>query len=533
MDPVWLGSPHPTPSFRNAAVRAIHSLRRRTDPAIALPLAALAAYLVVATLRGHELSNAMFGYADGPESAYLGAGLLNSHTRLPLHTEIVVGLIEGALLRMPAAHALIQVLGPLLNAAAVAVLCLAVRRLGGAWWLSAATGLALGPIALWAALYPTAHVYTLLCLSVASLTVIALLRHRLRRWHALLAGGLFGSAVLSDPSFVLEGLMPLSAIVVFSGVQRDRRVLRLGALVFAATLVTIGAGAAMMSAAGVQSVFELKPGVTTYNTMGSSVNTIVHALSAIAAGSFFGADPAPPLGAVTSLLGAAIALVAPAALLMQVRRGVADTARTAYLLFWTIADIAVIVAFVVLGYGGPPQQGHFLIPCLFSAVATFPFLFAPQLRLAGGAMAAVFIVIQAFAVMTLPGATLAAGDLPEDAHILAAIRAQGLTRGYAEYWLSHPITWLSEEKVHVYPVEQPNCDDGVRLCPYLYSSDTWYRPTAGPTFLIVTKDNHCVVSAPASVGTPVRVVSIDREASLYVYDHDIAAHFARTFVRLC
>ena len=500
---------------------------------VALPMMALGAYLVVVAFRGAAFSNAMFAYADGPEAAYLGAAVLSAPTRLPLHSEIVVSLMEAGFLRAPFGHLLIQLLGPVLEGTAIAILCIAVRRLGGAWWLTAAMGLALGPIGLWATLYPTAHVYTLLCLAVLSLTVITLVRHRLRPRHAVVVGVLSGSALISDQSFAVEGLLPFTLILALFAARGSRELLRPGAGVIVATAVTTAAGAALMAISGVHTIFELTAGVTTYNTVWSSVNTIVHSLSALVSGSWFGSDPAPPLGALTSLLGVGLVLVAPCALLLQRRRR-SDDGLTAYLLFWTVADLAVLVGFVVGGYGGPPQQGHYLIPCVVSAVATFPLLVTPRRRVAGGVLAAAFVLVQAFAVLTLSASTLSGGDdTYESARILAAIRAAGLTRGYAEYWLSHPITWLSGETVQVLPVEQLNCDGGMRLCPYLYSSDAWYRPIAGPAFLLVTSTDHCVVSAPASLGAPSSVVTVDDHATLYLYDHDITTSFAHSFVQLC
>src|SRR5262249_5355279 len=114
-----------------------------------------------------------------------------------------------------------------------------------------------------------------------------------------------------------------------------------------------------------------------------------------------------------------------------------------------------------------------------------------------------------------------------------AIRALGLTRGYSGYWISHPITWLSGETVHVYPVQERGCEGGRSICPYEYSGDAWYTPGAGPTFLLTTRADPCVPAVPDSLGSPARVVPVDAATTLYVFNDDIAARFARTPLQLC
>ncbi|MBV8528405.1 MAG: hypothetical protein JOZ75_08830, partial [Candidatus Dormibacteraeota bacterium] len=268
----------------------------------------------------------------------------------------------------------------------------------------------------------------------------------------------------------------------------------------------------------------LAGGSTTVNTPASSINSIIHALSAIASGTMYGHEPAPPLGVITAVAGAAILLTAPMALLVNLRYRAHDAARTAYLTFWAAADALVVVAFVVLGYGGPPLMGHYLVPCLFSAVATFPLLFTVRFRTAAGAIAAVAVLASAVGVLTVPAGIYGGADAQVTARILSVIRAQGLSRGYAGYWLSHPITWRSDETVHVYPVQQTRCDAG-RICPYELASATWYQPVAGRTFLVVTPNDACVRIPPPSLGAPLRTIPVTGGATVLVFGHDIAADF--------
>ena len=516
-----------TPLRLSSRTRAV--LRAASRPNVVLPLLALCGYAVAVAVRGGALSNAMFFYGDAPEGAYLGAAVLAGHIRLPLHTELVASLIEGAFLHAPGAHVLIQLLGPALAVTAGGLAALAVHRLGGAWWLTAATSVALGPASLWTTLFPTAHVYTLVCLAAVALAVIALVRGRLLPWHAVLIGVVSGSAVISDQGFVIEGLVPLVLVLAWRGFCRDWTGVRSGALIVASTVATTLVITAWLFVSGIHVVIELVPGATAINTPASSVNSIVHAFAAMASGTMFGADPSQPFGVVAALAGVAIPLAAPATLLATLRRRRHADAAIAYLLFWTAADVIIITAFVVFGYGGPPLQGHYLLPCLFSAVATFPLLFTKRIGAAVAIVAAV-VLVQAAGVMTVPVRDF--GSSQESARVLAAIKAQGLTRGYAGYWLSHPVTWLSGESVHVYPVEHFYCGSG-GLCPYEYTSDVWYRPVSGRTFLVVTRDDSCVRTAPASLGTPLKVIPIDAEATLIVFDYDIAADFGPVPTHIC
>lgn len=503
--------------------------------AIAVPLAALCLYAVAIAARGVDLSNAAFAYADAPGGAYLGAAVLAGPTRLPLHSELVTSLLEAAFLHLPLAHALIQLLGPTLMLAAVGVACIAVHRLRRQWLLTAVTGLALGPIPLWSALFPTAHVLTLACIAVLGLSAVALAGGGLSRRWALATGVLCGATLLSDQSLLVEGVLPF--LVVVGGMRvrlRSREAVASAGLIVGSAFAVAALGFAAMTAAGIHIVFELTPGASAANTLASSTNTVVHTFSAMISGRWYGADLAPPLGIATALLALVIPLTAPLALLRERRAPARDAARLAYLGFWTTVDVVIIVSFVAYGYGGAPVEGHYLIPCLFSAVATFPLLLGPRHVRAAAIFASAFVAVQAAGLLTLPPQSFALGSDPaEAARVLTAIRDQDLTSGYAGYWLSHPITWLSGETVHVYPVQQSACDGGRAVCPYEFSGDSWYAPRSAATFLVVSASDRCVATVPATLGTPVRRVQVDAGTTLYIFDHDIAAAFARTPLEAC
>jgi hypothetical protein len=109
--------------------------------------------------------------------------------------------------------------------------------------------------------------------------------------------------------------------------------------------------------------------------------------------------------------------------------------------------------------------------------------------------------------------------------LLSQIKHLGLTRGYADYWTSAPITWISEEHINVYPVI-PGCGGDGSLCPYTYASPSWYVPQAQSTFLIVRTPELCPFGDIGRVfGKPQRSVEIDPGTHVLVYSYDIASRF--------
>ena len=108
------------------------------------------------------------------------------------------------------------------------------------------------------------------------------------------------------------------------------------------------------------------------------------------------------------------------------------------------------------------------------------------------------------------------------------LEGQGLTRGYADYWASNPLTWLSGEQVRVFPVI-PGCAGTGSLCPYEYASPSWYAPSPGASFLLTRAGELCPFGDVEGVlGQPERSISVDAASTVLVYPYDIATRFATT-----
>ena len=525
----------PAAAVSGAQVQRLRGVR----VAAALPLAALAVYAGVIAARGPELSAARFLDSDAPGAVYQGVSLFSGAV-LPVHSEIAPTLAEGWLVGLPSGHLLVALLGPVLGVLAVAMLCLAVRRLGGNWLVAAVATLAAGPIVLASVLFPTAHVFTLMAMAAVSLALVSLDGDR-RRVAIVVSAVVAGLALAGDQGFIATGLVPLLAVAAGLWLKDHAwlRVIRVAAIAGIAVAVAVVCvlllrlaglsflGSPLLGAAGVSHV-----------DFGVSLSFAAHSFGWMLGGAWFAPTLGQPLESFLAVAGCAIPLSAPAALALTVRRdGLRRMAhaKLAYLIFWAAADITVLIAFIVFGYAQSTVSGRYLIPCLLSAAATFPFLVANGRRLATSVAVTGFAALQTAGVLLLPATALAGSLAPHDGGaILSAIESRGLTHGYAAYSDSHSLTWLSNEAVHIYPVTATGCRSSTGLCATEYSNAAWYQPAAGSTFLLVRHSSPCVSSGPpAALGAPSQTVRVNADVTLFVYSNDISARIDTASKVLC
>ncbi len=120
---------------------------------------------------------------------------------------------------------------------------------------------------------------------------------------------------------------------------------------------------------------------------------------------------------------------------------------------------------------------------------------------------------------------------PAQDNILEAVRAFGLTRGYASYQTAYAMERSLRFKVPLLPVE--GCATPQDVCPFfLHRIDDAYTPQPETrTFLLV---DHSPLAAgggfewlrvePAG-SDPVRSVNVGDGLTLEIYDHDVADLF--------
>lgn len=521
-------------------------LNRRFDPAVlgflrvALPCAALFAYACVVAWRALPLSSAMFLSADAPEPSQQAAGIVSGHMFLPLHTELVPTLVEGGLLHVPFGHAAIQLLGPVLAVVAVMLLCMTVRDLHASWWITAVVAGAAGPLLIWSELFPTARVYSFVAQALLAFTVVRAARGRAGRVLLASAGIVAGTALVGDQGFAATGVLPLMLAGGVLAVEGARTIATRVLLVVVVTAVVAAGAELALLAAGVHFESELFFAARGLGAvpLASGLIATFRMVGLLATGQWQAGPASPPWDALTILAGLAVTSIAPTVLALSLRRArrePADLARSAYILFWAAADLLVLAVFVLFGYSEAANQTpeHYLIPCVISAAATLPLL-TPRRPWALSAVAATWAAVQAVAIALVPAAIYAGPHPPLDPHaIVAQIESTGVTIGYSDYWESYPLTWASDEALHVYPVDVRSCGSGDDVCAYAYTPSSWYRPRSGPSFLVLRSSYPCVSHAPAVLGRPYRTIVVNADTTVLFYSYDIAARFATQPVTTC
>jgi hypothetical protein len=529
---------------RSAVLTRARPVPRLLSKSVALmPLMALALYAVALLPRAAGLTWAAFLNSDAPAAAYQAVSL-SGGAHLALHTELLPMLTEGGLLRLPGGHLAIQLLGPVLALLTVGLLCRTVWRLGASWVVTLVAGLAAGPILLWSVLFPTAHVYTFLATAALAFTICAVADGTARGWTLAVTGVVAGIALVGDQGFMAMGLLPfLTAGGAIWILRRQWHQARAVGIVLAICAVVTVLAEAVIHAMGVTFVggaFFGSLGVGRV-PLGTSIVGAVQALGEVVGGQWSGVTLAQPSAILADLAGALVILIAPAALLVQLRHnrtGEASTGRVAYLFFWSACDLLVVGAFVIFGYAQNGFGAHYLLPCLISAVATLPLVTTPGRAWLPRLGATLVAGVAASTMFSVSNMAFAGPHPPVDgAKVVAVLRSAGLTKGYADYWESHPLTWLSGESVHVYPVDVGACSSitaAPNICRYEYVDDAWYVTVPGPTFLITRRSYPCVNAAPASVlGQPVRSITVDADTTILVYSYDIAARFASPAMTTC
>jgi len=264
----------------------------------------------------------------------------------------------------------------------------------------------------------------------------------------------------------------------------------------------------------------------------AGVPAALHGVGWLISGSWYGADLAWPLRGLQLTAGFAVAAAPPLALYLEIRKrrgNGGNEARVAYAAFWSAVDVLVIAAYGGLALDTSAEHARYLIPCVLAAAACVPLLAAGRRRgFAVSAAAAAWAVTAAIGLMTVPAGNFAGRYAPTEAtRIVNDLQREGLARGYADYWLSHPLTWLSAERVHVYPVDEHCAAAAATLCAYAISDPAWYQALGGRTFLIVRSNYRCVNQEPrALLGRAQRVIHGDANTTIVTYDYDIATRLS-------
>ncbi|HYR62600.1 MAG TPA: hypothetical protein VET24_08225 [Actinomycetota bacterium] len=384
-------------------------------------------------------------------------------------------------------------------------------------------------------------------LLVACLVLVASPAGTRTRWLVVVAVGVVtGANVASDPLLLLSGMAPLLGAAAGAWL-----LLRTPAAAWVAKAAAALAGVAMISdlvTGRLMRVLGFRLVPTTPITFAPLLQ-VPHNLALFAHDILaFGNEefPGAPAG-LLSLAGIVTvvlclgAVAAPLCLLPRLRRRRDDAGSLAlvlYLLFWTFAAMALSAAFLSSTLPlGDVTSARYVVPVFF-AVAAFTGVWAgvcdgvwarstlPWPRIATAAVATVFCVMSALGLPRVVTYLQAYPLAQEGPALIAYLQAKGLTRGYASYWDALGLTWQSDTKVAVYPVQECGTPAQRALCRFGYNVlTTWYRPVPGQrTFLVVgwqILPLEISNTAPPALGVPVEVDHLG-VFSIYIFDDDVA-----------
>jgi hypothetical protein len=370
---------------------------------------------------------------------------------------------------------------------------------------------------------------------------------------------ILGLGMADDTIVIVGGLVPLLAAAVTVGWRLPRAARQ--RLIVDVAVVAVGSGLVAVAATAIAHHQQLKPGAfpivfASYPELLDHVGDLLGSLAVLGNGAVGGTTISLTSGLA---LLAAIAVAAGWFATLQILRGnlrqllptgavspsqgvEADSrpgpldptaaARSGLLVFWLVSGLLVSVAFVCTNVPVGTQTARYVVTVVYglavvlAIVATqIPRLW-PRLLLSLG----VTVVVAGSALAQLQRQAQA-GDATQPTAQLAGevlhyTQQQGLSTGYAGYWDAYPLTWQTQEAMHVYPVTP--C--GPSLCPTLEMNiPSWYVPRAGTrTFLVIDSDlsavNGGMTAPPPVFGEPTQTATFG-QLTVYVYPYDIAAKF--------
>jgi hypothetical protein len=535
------------------SVRArLLELRRRSDLLLYAPLGIAAIYALALLVNAGEVIG--WVYLDGDAaSAMVIAELIDDappertvyFSNYPWYETL---WFMQATRGLPA-HREIWEAGPIVAAfAAFAALSWSAYRTLGPW--AAATVLALlvcmGAFARSTFFMPNAHGHTAVHVVILAVAFVWAVR-RADRWSpwglgalALGLGLVTAPGVASDRLMVVAGVAPLLlGAVALPFLLQGRAYVRLAASFLAASLIAVGLGRVITNAMEEDRVepFDFKVNFLADGDLFLNMELFVRGLANLAGGDFFGAPVRP--GTVLDFTRASLVLIAFGVALVLVRRWTRTlrreqeptpprAAQIAYTLFWGLALLGPIAAFLISDAPVDDNSGRYLITSYMAAAALLPLAAAggSWRRWAVVAGASVFAVVGTWKLVDNPAPNNSGFVGGKDVAALQDFaRSEGLQRGYGDFWTAANVTWASRLDLEVFPLRA--CNTTRRYCRHnVHVITTWYDPKPGKSFLLVDSRQQRDVSGPdPSHGDPLEVRTFG-QLTAYVYPYDIASRLA-------
>jgi len=402
------------------------------------------------------------------------------------------------------------------------VLGWATWRVAGSWAgvTAAATMIVVGPFALRSFLSTTgAHLTTPVAAIVVGAVLLTLTRTPSWVW-TILGAAFAGACAASDPLVWFAAVVPFALAAALVAKRTRRREVVVHAVAFVALtavadVVTNGVMRALdfrigSPSFGLASLHDLPHNVAQLARMVALLGGANYALP--------GGYPREPLRIVVALLAFA-AIVAPV-LAFVVRRG-------AYALYWAASVVVLALLFVVTPNAvdlGPKSVNYVLTFAPAAGVGIALLARSPRAQLVAALCIALVAAVNIESIANNRAEVTGVVALPQHADaIVRALEREHVRYGYAGFWSSFNLSWQSNMRLIVAPVN--NC--GAELCPNrFFTIASWYRKHGGRSFLLVDA-TIADIKAPEFAKNAAKIARFG-PLTLYVFDDDIAAHIRGT-----
>lgn len=256
----------------------------------------------------------------------------------------------------------------------------------------------------------------------------------------------------------------------------------------------------------------------------------------IAGGDFFGAHIVPATAA--TLVSGLLVLAALVAVLTTVSRRVVRAgprrdggdpqvgARFAYVCFWTSSLLVTSAVFVLTSVPFNAASGRYILGgyVAIAALVGLVALRSPGWRVAVTAAVCMFALSATYQVLREPEANATGAAEFRDYRLLERYAAQHhVSYGFASYWNGPELTWATDFRLPIYPIEECGPEHG--LCMHAIHISSWYRPRPHTSSLLLVDPNLLelpIRGLDRSLGRPSASTTIEG-VKVYVFPYDLAA----------
>jgi hypothetical protein len=351
-----------------------------------------------------------------------------------------------------------------------------------------------------------------------------------------------GLPLAGDSLYLAWGVAPLvvvTGLAAWRGPEDGaRRVVAFGVGTLGATVLTSVGFAALMRGEGIRGFAPSYHQFMTFTNPSGlirNIGTLLRALPSLSAGDFYGRTVTTR--SELAILSAALLFAALTAVVWSVRRRVANALpraagggdvvgeRFVHTTFWiTVLGVGLVVFLV--GSPNPfTTDGRYLLGPYVAIAALVPLMLERGLgwKLIVTACVSVFVFS---ALYQFSGGIKQIAKGYETAGIARAVAAfakhENVAVGYAYYWNSIDLTWESDFKVNVYPIQR--CAHIHRLlCTFSeISMSNWDEPHGNVnSMLVLNPKARMVRKREIALGPPIASERIGN-LKVYVYPYDIA-----------